>query len=63
MISRPAHLSVKRTVARTWEVRVMVADGGWQIAEVGTMDEALTLALDVINQRRVQEVKVAEVTS
>ena len=41
----------------------MVADGGWQIAEVGTLDEALTLALDVIKQRRVQEVKVAEVTA
>lgn len=62
MKARPAHLSVKRTMARTWEVRVMVADGGWQIAEVGTMDEALTLAIDIINQRRVQEVRVAEVT-
>lgn len=63
MKPRPVHLSVKRTMARTWEVRVMVADGGWQIAEVGTMDEALTLALDIIRQRRVQEVQVAEVTA
>lgn len=62
MTPRPAHLSVKRTVARTWEVRVMVADGGWQIAEVGTADEALNIALEVIDRRRVQEVRVSEVT-
>lgn len=62
MTSRPAHLSVKRTAARTWEVRVMVADGGWQIAEVTTAAEAMTIALEVINRRRVQEFRVVEVT-
>lgn len=57
---RAPHLSVKRTESRTWEVRVMVADGGWQIAEVGTASEAMAIALEVINRRRVQEVRVTE---
>lgn len=58
---RPPHLQVLRTPTRTWEVRVRVADGGWQIAEVGTAAEALSIALEVIDRRRVQEVRVTEV--
>lgn len=59
---RPPHLQVLRTPTRTWEVRVRVADGGWQVSEHWTAAEALSAALDIINRRRVQEVRVTEVS-
>lgn len=41
MKPRPAHLLIRKVGVLGWEVRVVVADGGWTIATVGTAAEAV----------------------
>lgn len=56
-------LGVKRTEDRVWAVRVLVEDGGWTFAEVGSHAEALALALERLDEGRVRSVEVVEVPS
>lgn len=60
MKPRPAHLLIRKVGVRGWEVRVVVADGGWTIATVGTASEAVAIAVERIQER---QARMQEVTS
>lgn len=57
-VMRRARLSIKRTDDREWSVFVVVEDGRWRIAIVGTVTEAIAIAAEVVRERQKQVLEV-----